>query len=64
MNMGQVVVLFIHRFIYGLVPLFELTTCSFWPLLVSYVLFLDYAIIVLTSPFFIIIIIIISDYGI
>ncbi|CAO3652913.1 unnamed protein product [Mucor fragilis] len=35
MNIAQVVVLFIHRFLYGLVPLFEITTCAFWPLLVS-----------------------------
>ncbi|KAI8981983.1 hypothetical protein BDF20DRAFT_864400 [Mycotypha africana] len=35
MNMTQVVVLCIHRFVYGLVPLFEITTCAFWPLLVS-----------------------------
>ncbi|KAI9486303.1 MAG: hypothetical protein EXX96DRAFT_548580 [Benjaminiella poitrasii] len=35
MNIGQVVILFIHRFIYGLVPLFEITTCAFWPFLVS-----------------------------
>ena len=35
MNMVQVFVLFIHRFIYGIIPLFEITTCVFWPLLVS-----------------------------
>ncbi|CAO3643364.1 unnamed protein product [Mucor hiemalis] len=35
MNMAQVVVLFIHRLLFGIVPVFEVTTCVFWPLLVS-----------------------------
>ncbi|KAI9471814.1 MAG: hypothetical protein EXX96DRAFT_581792 [Benjaminiella poitrasii] len=35
MNIAQVVILFVHRFIFGVIPLFEIKTCSFWPLLVS-----------------------------
>ncbi|CAO3678109.1 unnamed protein product [Rhizopus stolonifer] len=46
-NISQVVVLFIHRFIFGIVPVFEITTCRFWPLLVS-LWHLDYILIYLT----------------
>ncbi|CAO3697953.1 hypothetical protein G6F70_002725 [Rhizopus microsporus] len=46
-NIAQVIVLFIHRFIYGLVPVFEITTCAFWPLLVS-LWHLDYVLVYLT----------------
>ncbi|KAG1443256.1 hypothetical protein G6F56_010740 [Rhizopus delemar] len=46
-NISQVVVLFIHRFIFGIVPVFEITTCKFWPLLVS-LWHLDYILIYLT----------------
>ncbi|KAI8388272.1 uncharacterized protein BYT42DRAFT_559540 [Radiomyces spectabilis] len=34
-NIAQVVVFFVHRFLYGLIPLFEITTCAYYPLLVS-----------------------------
>ncbi|KAI7869529.1 hypothetical protein BDF14DRAFT_1782366 [Spinellus fusiger] len=34
-NLLQISVLFVHRFIFGLVPLFEITTCAFFPLLIS-----------------------------
>lgn len=46
-NIAQVVVLLIHRFIFGIVPVFEITTCRFWPLLVS-LWHLDYILIYLT----------------
>ncbi|KAI9260140.1 hypothetical protein BY458DRAFT_516684 [Sporodiniella umbellata] len=46
-NISQVVVLFVHRFIFGLVPVFEITTCRFWPLLVS-LWHLDYILMYLT----------------
>lgn len=34
-NMAQVIVLCIHRFLYGIIPLFEISTCIYFPLLVS-----------------------------
>ncbi|SAL96721.1 hypothetical protein [Absidia glauca] len=34
-NISQVVVFFIYRFLYGLIPLFEIATCAYYPLLVS-----------------------------
>jgi hypothetical protein len=34
-NIAQVVVFFIYRFLYGLIPLFEISTCAYYPLLVS-----------------------------
>ncbi|KAI9316859.1 hypothetical protein BX666DRAFT_1947539 [Dichotomocladium elegans] len=34
-NIAQVVVLLIHRFLYGIIPLFEISTCAYFPLLVS-----------------------------
>ncbi|KAI8338277.1 hypothetical protein BC941DRAFT_425141 [Chlamydoabsidia padenii] len=34
-NMAQVVVIFFHRLLYGIIPLFEITTCAFFPVLVS-----------------------------
>ncbi|KAI8063268.1 hypothetical protein BC940DRAFT_307504 [Gongronella butleri] len=34
-NIAQVVVFMIYRFLYGLIPLFEVTTCAYYPLLVS-----------------------------
>ncbi|KAI9029708.1 hypothetical protein CLU79DRAFT_735610 [Phycomyces nitens] len=34
-NLGQISVFFIHRFLFGLIPLFEITTCAFFPLLIS-----------------------------
>ncbi|CDH60849.1 hypothetical protein RO3G_05247 [Lichtheimia corymbifera JMRC:FSU:9682] len=34
-NMAQVAVLCIHRFLYGIIPLFEISTCIYFPLLVS-----------------------------
>lgn len=35
LNLAQVVVLFIHRLIYGCIPLFEITNCAIFPFLVS-----------------------------
>jgi hypothetical protein len=34
-NMAQVLVIFLHRILYGVIPLFEITTCAYFPLLVS-----------------------------
>lgn len=34
-NMAQVAVLCVHRFLYGIIPLFEISTCIYFPLLVS-----------------------------
>lgn len=34
-NLAQVSVLFIHRVLYGIIPLFEIKTCAYFPLLVS-----------------------------
>lgn len=34
-NMAQVVVFCVHRFLYGIIPLFEVKTCAYFPLLVS-----------------------------
>ncbi|CAO3699533.1 unnamed protein product [Rhizopus stolonifer] len=35
-NMAQVLVLGVHRFLYGIIPLFEISTCAYFPLLVSF----------------------------
>ncbi|KAI8342038.1 hypothetical protein BC941DRAFT_178534 [Chlamydoabsidia padenii] len=35
MNMFQVVVILLHRILLGIIPLFEITTCAYFPLLVS-----------------------------
>lgn len=35
LNLGQVTVFLIHRFLYGIIPLFEVSTCAYFPLLVS-----------------------------
>ncbi|KAI8890801.1 hypothetical protein K501DRAFT_167784 [Backusella circina FSU 941] len=34
-NIAQVTVFFIHRLLYGIIPMFEISTCAFFPLLVS-----------------------------
>jgi hypothetical protein len=34
--MAQVIVLCVHRFLYGIIPLFEISTCAYFPLLVSF----------------------------
>ncbi|KAI8646502.1 hypothetical protein BD408DRAFT_410339 [Parasitella parasitica] len=34
-NLAQVSVFFIHRVLYGIIPLFEIKTCAYFPLLVS-----------------------------
>ncbi|KAG1441486.1 hypothetical protein G6F56_011458 [Rhizopus delemar] len=34
--MAQVLVLGVHRFLYGIIPLFEISTCAYFPLLVSF----------------------------
>ncbi|KAI8393905.1 uncharacterized protein BYT42DRAFT_552615 [Radiomyces spectabilis] len=34
-NMTQVAVFFVHRLIFGLIPLFELSACAIFPLLIS-----------------------------
>lgn len=34
-NIAQVSVFFIHRVLYGIIPLFEIKTCAYFPLLIS-----------------------------
>ena len=34
-NMAQVAVFWIHRILYGIIPLFEIETCAYFPLLIS-----------------------------
>ncbi|KAJ8660111.1 hypothetical protein O0I10_003970 [Lichtheimia ornata] len=35
-NIAQVVILGVHRFLYGIIPIFEITTCDYYPLLISF----------------------------